>query len=608
MEQVQDLLCQRATPTTVSALLGGMTVFRVPTYQRAFEWGNEQVDAFLDDVRRCWDRRMEGERERHFFGSVVTSPRSPGGLVRPTRDVIDGQQRFATFLLFVASLKQHCLAASIAMKDEAADESSALATMAATLSARFIMSSDLVFLETKDVYPLTLNEADDVLFKRLLRGETVEPKVKSHELLKEAYEACFAMLSERRNETGSVKGEFTALNEFYVSLLEDWEVVHIEAKAPQHASLIFRVLNNRGLPVSDCDLLRATTMERTEQRLEPSERDALAEAWKEIAGISDDPDEILKLSYQARTGNRFNMARTSAEFEAMHFEELQDAKPLGVDKARSLLSRVQTLQKDMLEMKALSDGDVSGGGLALTRVMSERLSFTLGELNQHWILPLVCAARNLKSEELEQLLCVVDRFAFRYGVMARARIGEYDRKIGPFITTLRTEPDQFRLKELEAVLNGLLEKSATDDALTRQLDGLEYEKNKKELKYLLALLEVMSAWYKGPANGRPKVMSPDISLEISSMTLEHISPQNPEDAGVEMLPHLHKLGNLTLLSATENDRAGNKPFDQKKPVLKGSRMLLNTELAENENWGAEQAESRQDELRTQALRVLALTF
>ncbi|WP_082176573.1 DUF262 domain-containing protein [Pseudaestuariivita atlantica] len=353
MERVSDLLCQRATPTTVSALFGGMTLFRVPAYQRAYEWNAEQIDAFIDDVRRCWQRRLNGERERHFFGSVVTAPKDPGGLVRPKRDVIDGQQRFATFLLFVAALRQHCLLAATAFEADDLERASALSTMAETLLFRFVMSKDLNFMQTTDVYPLTLNETDDTVFKALLRGEAIEATAQSHKLLQAAYNTCFSMLQERRDATGSTEREFNALNQFYASALEDWEVVHIEANAPEHASLIFRVLNNRGLPVSDCDLLRATTMERAEQRLETAERDELAAAWKEIASLSEDPDAYLKLAYQARTGKRFNAARTSTEFEAMHFEELTSGELLGAEAARSLLQSVQSLKADMLMMKAL---------------------------------------------------------------------------------------------------------------------------------------------------------------------------------------------------------------------------------------------------------------
>ena len=608
MEKVSDLLCQRATPTTVSALFGGMTLFRVPAYQRAYEWENEQIDAFIDDVRRCWQRRINGERERHFFGSVVTSPKDPGGLVRPRREVIDGQQRFATFLLFVASLRQHCLSASELFREGSPELASALSTMAETLFSRFIMNKDLEFMETKDVYPLTLNDTDDAVFKGLLRGDDVQALAPSHRRLEAAYEACFAMLQERRDATGSPEREFNALNQFYASALEDWEVVHIEANAPEHASLIFRVLNNRGLPVSDCDLLRATTMERAGQRLEAAEKDQLAAAWKEIGGIAPNPDDYLVLAYQARTGRRFNIARTSTEFEAMHFEELASGELLGAADARALVQRVEALKTDMLKISALADGNIVGGGLNLSPVMSDRLAYTLRDLKQLWILPLVYAAQSLSADHQERLMCVLERFAFRYGVLARARIAEYDRKIGPMITRIRDTPNEYRLADLEAILRDLLDRYATTEALERQLDGLDYDKNKKELKYLLAISEFMSAWYNGQANGRPTVMAPNVSIDIRAMTLEHVSPQNPDEAGVEMLPHLHKIGNLTLLSEDENNRAGNRPFHNKRTIFQESRLQINQVLAENEEWGADQASARQEALRAQAMRIFDLNF
>ncbi|KNG91773.1 hypothetical protein ATO11_20895 [Pseudaestuariivita atlantica] len=240
--------------------------------------------------------------------------------------------------------------------------------------------------------------------------------------------------------------------------------------------------------------------------------------------------------------------------------------------------------------------------------MTHRLAFTLRDLKLHWILPLVCASKNLDAGHRERLLCVLERFAFRYGILARARIAEYDRKIGPVITCLNTTPAEYRLPEVEAILTDLLNRYATREAMQRQLEGLEYEQNKKALKYVLAMTEFMSTWYNGQANGRPTVLAPNVPIDIGAMTLEHISPQNPEDAGAEMLPHLHKLGNLTLLSQDENDRAGNRPFADKKPVLEGSRLLINQEIAANEAWGAEQASARQNALRDQAMTIFELTF
>ena len=610
MEKVLDLLCQRATPTSVSALLGGMTLFHVPTFQRAYEWKDEQVSAFIDDVRRCWRKRINGEQERHFFGSVVTSPREPRGLVRPSRDVIDGQQRFATFLLFLAALRQHYITGSSKFVDD--KRASAMKTRAETLHSRFIMNKDLAFTETKEVYPLTLNQIDDVVFKRLLRDgdkdkKDVESSAHSHKLLRAAYDACFSMLQEHLNEIGSDEREFEALNHFYASALEDWEIIHIEANVPDHAKLIFRVLNNRGLPVNDCDLLRATTLERAEKRLEPTEQDNLLTAWEQICGIDEDPDIYLRLAYHARTGEPLNPSRTSTEFESMHFEELRSGDLLSAVDAKSLLEKVESLKSDILAIKALSDGNVAGGGLKLKPVMQDRLDFTLGVLKQHWILPLVYASRLIDQRERERLLCVLDRFAFRYGVLARARIAEYDRRIEPIITLFHNSPGDYKLHKVESILNNLLEKYASMNAMKLQLQGLDYERNKNELKYILAMSDFMLAWYEGGANGRPDVKEPDVSMNIRTMTLEHIIPQNSDDAGADMKHLLHKLGNLTLLSERENVLAGNRPFAAKKPIFERSRLSINKKLIDNEGWGAEQATVRQDDLLKQAMEIFDLT-
>lgn len=102
----EGLICQRSSPMTISDLLGGITIFTVPPFQRDYAWDETAIDIFIGDVERCREMRLNSSPQPHFFGAIVTSPDTGVGTPRPHAILIDGQQRLATVFLFVCKLRE----------------------------------------------------------------------------------------------------------------------------------------------------------------------------------------------------------------------------------------------------------------------------------------------------------------------------------------------------------------------------------------------------------------------------------------------------------------------------------------------------------------------
>jgi uncharacterized protein with ParB-like and HNH nuclease domain len=69
---------------------------KVPVYQRAFSWGNEEVSELLNDL---WESFRRNEAE-YFLGTIVhTGQKSEGP------SVVDGQQRLATVSMVLAAVR-----------------------------------------------------------------------------------------------------------------------------------------------------------------------------------------------------------------------------------------------------------------------------------------------------------------------------------------------------------------------------------------------------------------------------------------------------------------------------------------------------------------------
>ena len=77
--------------------------FVVPPYQRAYAWGDEEIDDFIKDINALYNKRKSGNQDQHFFGGLVSVDSfMPGTYTGRQYAVIDGQQRLATFSMFLA--------------------------------------------------------------------------------------------------------------------------------------------------------------------------------------------------------------------------------------------------------------------------------------------------------------------------------------------------------------------------------------------------------------------------------------------------------------------------------------------------------------------------
>ncbi len=71
-----------------------ITRFNIPIYQRSYEWKKQQVDQFLEDIEGLMDDDTKGSY--HFLGMIVyVNKEDDDGEV----EIIDGQQRITSYLL-----------------------------------------------------------------------------------------------------------------------------------------------------------------------------------------------------------------------------------------------------------------------------------------------------------------------------------------------------------------------------------------------------------------------------------------------------------------------------------------------------------------------------
>ncbi len=606
-----SVLCLRTAPTTLSGLLGGFGTLAVPPFQRAYAWEEAQVSAFLSDIERCRLARLGGDSTPHYFGAIVSSLSAVPGSSRPHKILIDGQQRLATLYMLIVHLRRRFEQASkLAAAEKDGERERVLEARAIGLLHQFEITRDVEFTDPKTVRKLSLSNADNAFFVALTTGENCSPDRVSHERLKTAFEMIgdhFNRLLERATDSG---GHLRSLEPLYQAFIRDWSVVHLAVDDRRHANLIFRVLNTRGIRITEGELLRSRTLEAAAPQLEAAKVSAMSDAWDSILiGEPIVADEALGMVFQARYGRKPSVGKMDSDYETECFPAVLETEGLTKTEAENLHRAVLVLREDMRALARLGSGyPPFEDANTIDAVSRSRLHALITILKQSYCLPLLLAGRSLNPNSFASLCDVVERFAFRYSVIARAPIYPVDAIFSEHAILLSNEPGTFKLGKLVEDLQGLLDDFANDEHFAQCLRSLRYGQNlNPAIRYLLILLEQMHAWWKNNPQGKPVCRDPTRILDFVTMTIEHV--QSPKEPGLDpdLIPFIDTLGNLTVLSSGQNDAQGNKAFAEKKPILEDSNLGMNRELAENDVWSIETIQARTDELVRMCLAVFTLT-
>ena len=81
----------------ISDLFESRRIFNIPKYQRAYSWGEKQLQDFMKDLEN-----QSIDRD-YFFGTLLLQVQNSEGHFKII-DVVDGQQRITTLVIFMRVL------------------------------------------------------------------------------------------------------------------------------------------------------------------------------------------------------------------------------------------------------------------------------------------------------------------------------------------------------------------------------------------------------------------------------------------------------------------------------------------------------------------------
>lgn len=199
-------------------------LFRIPVYQRNYDWSEANCNRLLDDIKTIIDTG-----KKHFIGTIVYMLANEGGVTLREYTIIDGQQRLTTITLMLKALVD----VASEMNDPTAQE---------LLS--FIQNN---FCEEQYKIKLKPIKSDNDQFLQLLANKFDEMDQEGH-----IYKNYF--LAKNRIQRW-IKNGISPLE--IMNAMHKLEIVAIVlTKDEDDPQIIFESINSTGMELSNADLIR----------------------------------------------------------------------------------------------------------------------------------------------------------------------------------------------------------------------------------------------------------------------------------------------------------------------------------------------------------------
>lgn len=553
----------KATETTLAALLSGKRQYQIPIFQRSYSWGPKQFRQLWDDIAAIAD---EEEPNTHFIGAVMLSPAPGFSASFPKWWVVDGQQRLTTLTVLLAALRDHLI--------EHGEPDAEARISEQYLINKFVKTSD-------DRYRLLSSRNDRKAYMAVIDRQGQEAE---HEGPGEAYHFFRARLVEADDPDDAHD-----IERIEDAILARLAVVEISADAADNVHRIFESLNNTGLGLTQADLLRNYIF----MRLPVAGELAYEQHWLPFENMFS-PKELEDLIWIDLLLHGHTRARQDATYQLQQerLAQLTDEDAI----VRELESLGQRAKHFHRVLNPNDDGHEIDEKLGLLNRWgnSSTHAFSVRVLEQH-------DAGTLDVERCVRALSIIESFVVRR-MIAGVSSSALTRQLREMVAEL---DDELPLDEaIERHLSVKRRYWPTDEQLTEAIlnEPFYWRGRGTQRSYVLQRLE-QSFGSKEP-------------VDFAKLTIEHVMPQTmsdrwwhdlrsvlPDDvdAAAEHERLVHTLGNLSLTGY--NSALSNNVFEAKRDQLRTSGLHMNHEIADQQQWGPTEIESRSRQLAQRCIEI-----
>lgn len=519
-------------------------LFRIPVYQRNYDWQEDKCNRLLDDIKTIIDTG-----KKHFIGTIVYMLANEGGVTIREYTIIDGQQRLTTITLMLKALVD----VAKEISDPAADE-----------LMSYIQNS---YCEEQYKVKLKPIKSDNEQFLALLQG-------KSDILNKEGHIYKNYIVAKNRIQRW-IKNGIKPLD--IMNAMYKLEIVAIVLKEGEDdPQIIFESINSTGMELSNADLIRNFLLMSAE------DQDSLFEKyWLPI-------EQSLKKGTDYTNLNLFFSqylvfkTNTAIDSSKVYHSFVSFFKENGYTREDCLkeLKYFATIFKAFVDDSNRYSKTVRKVLRNLRMVKQTTcypfLLHIFDDFEQHVI----------TEKTLEKTLLFIQSYLVRRmvcGIQSNTLRGLFRNLYNRiFKVTSNKEKYYEAINKFFYTETGNIDMVVPDAEFGRSLREGNIYSNRALCKFLLMDIE----------NGDGKE-----TLNFDNLTIEHLMPQTRslEWMHISQEDHelyLHVLGNLTITGY--NSELSNNAFEEKKRIIaeNSKAVVLNSDVLNQPVWNVEAIKAR----------------
>ena len=565
----------------IKDLLSNKFLFEIPDYQRAYSWTKENLKQLVEDIwesvelNKARGNKEFDQYEPYFLGSIVLCSKEYKDDGCGIYDVIDGQQRLTSIIMLIATIRD--LIDNEEYKKVLSD---------------LIYQKPNVLMGIKESIRVKARGKEEEFFKKyiLTNGGTELVKDLDMEELSEAKQNMVNAIEVFRDSFFNENGELLEekLNEFIVYLLQKVVLVVITTESFTSAFRLFNVINARGLPLTDSDLLKSENL----RVMNPEIRKEYTDIWEshEQDLGKEKLDQIIGFMRTMKLKNKVEES-VYEEFSKKIFRN--EPEYLGVNFVNHL-----TAVKALYD-KYIIDGNLEG-------VSEEEKSYYKNLINimreflpyDDWMAAVIRFAEKFNDDKLVlEFVKVLEKRLVIDWVNGNSFADRLNRVYG-ILEAIEEKDSLEEIKEEPVFLYDLERTTAYFENSLNDIDF--YSKGRMMIpKYIFVRLDMEKR-----AN--------EVLDYSDKIMIEHVLPRNAKEAywkdnfsADQRRNWANKFGNLVIITGAKNTRANNKPFGEKveQYLSKKSDFAITKEVLELSDWNMDSLKDRHESLVNRALEL-----
>ncbi|GAA9231510.1 DUF262 domain-containing protein [Helicobacter pylori] len=517
--------------------------YQIPTYQRPYQWIEENCEKLLDDLLSSYECYKESD---YFCGSLVLIAISKDSETNATTyDIVDGQQRLSTFILLAKVL------ATLYDKDKDLNKTS------------------------RDFLEKSLGDTDGEKRKRLIFDTIGLNAEKDFQDALDFFDDLDASKGKNSYKNSYLKNAICLKNYLEKKEIEDinafiiwlyFKVIFIKTTCSNisMALRIFSVLNARGLPLHAIDVFKVELLKKLAKEKDQEE---FVSRWNALRQKC--------LDNESKFPKRKENKREKDAAEILFSWYLTYLHPVtsGENMEERLADQFERLNKTPLEyLKSVED---FYNAYCEVLEMQDRHAHLLSYLASDFWRIILCTSilHNYSQSEKEALKELLVKFYYQNWVAEQK-----EPKKQTSCNIIKALKEKKNIDDIISIVKQYLDENKITQNFREKLkDDHLYEQHKKAsknswLRPILILVEYF--------------MSDDLKpkrIQMNDFHVEHILPQKPtlssqwakDFSEEERERYTHSLANLTLLGGKKNTKASNLDFKDKKKIYMGEEIRLN---------------------------------